>query len=79
MNIFEQTKSHLRNQVWCVWACDWDVDTDDDDVRNTGPYPHHEGPGHWEGEHGVHTEREEEEKRYLTTQHKDRELDLNST
>lgn len=56
---------YLHSQVLCLRACDRDIDTDDDDVWNTGPNPNHEGPGHRERQHCVHTQREEEEKRHL--------------
>lgn len=65
VNISNTENLYLHSQVWCLWACDGNVDADDDDVRNTGPYPNHEGPGQRERQHCVHTQREEKEKRYL--------------
>lgn len=66
LNIFKYDMCvNLHSQIWCLWSGDRNVDADDDDVRNTGPYPDHEGPGQRERQHRVHAEREEEEERNL--------------
>lgn len=45
---------YLYSQVSCPWACNRYVDTDDDNVRKTGPNPNYEGPGQRERQHCVH-------------------------
>ena len=56
---------HLYSQVWCLWAYYGYVDTDNDDVRNTGANPNHDSPGQRQRQHRVDAQREEEEKCYL--------------
>lgn len=71
MSRFLRQFIYLHNQVWRLWACDGNVDADDDDVRDAGPYPDHERPGHGERQHRVDAQREEEEKRHLRGERKE--------
>lgn len=59
---------YLLGQLWGVWTLDGDVHADDDNVRKAGSYANYEGPGQRQGQHGVNAQREEDEKRHLTTQ-----------
>lgn len=44
---------YLLSQLWCFWTLDGNINTDDDDVRDTGSYSNYEGPGQREGQHCV--------------------------